>query len=302
MGCHNRELRTQRYGWRMDLELRHLRAFIAVVDEGSFTAAAATLQTSQASVSRAIGALERALGTPVLHRTSRDLSLTAAGTRILGHARRVLQDTAAITRAASQVPGEVRVGYAWAALGRHTTTAQQRWSFANPGSELRFVQHNTPTAGLAEGAADLAILRRPLEDDRFTAVAIGLEPRYAALARNDPLARRRSLTLADFDGLTIAVDAATGTTTPDLWPPHSGPGSIRNVQGVDEWLTLIAGGQAIGITPEATVHQHIRPGVAYRPVRDATPITVSLAWWRDSQPAHATALVGLASELYETAT
>ena len=169
----------------------------------------------------------------------------------------------------------------------------------NPGSELRFVQHITPTAGLAEGAADLAVIRRPLDDDRFTAVPVGDEPRYAAVARRHPLARRRSLTLHDVAGHTVAVDTATGTTTPDLWSPGTGPINTRNVHGVDEWLTLIEAGQAIGITPEATVHQHQRAGVVYRPVRDAKPISVSLAWWRASAPGHAAALVSLVRELYD---
>lgn len=286
----------------MDLELRHLRALVAVVDEGSFTDAGAALKISQASVSRAIAALERALGAPVLRRTTRDLSLTTTGARIIGHARRILEESAAITRVAAEAPGELRVGYAWAALGRHTTAAQQRWAAAHPGSELRFVQSNTPTAGLAEGTAELAVLRRPLDDERFISVLVGVEPRNAAVASTDPLARRRSLTLNDFTGRTIAVDTLTGTTTPDLWPTDAGPAATRSVHGIDDWLTLIAAGQAIGISSEATARQHPRPGVVYRPVRDAPPVAVWLAWWRDSPPPHATTLVHLACDLYGAAT
>lgn len=72
----------------MDLELRHLRAFVAVIDEGTFTAAGWALGLSQASISRSVAALERALGAPVLHRTTRELALSATGARIIGHARR----------------------------------------------------------------------------------------------------------------------------------------------------------------------------------------------------------------------
>ncbi len=281
----------------MELELRQLRALVAVVDEGSFTAAGAHLGLSQASVSRAVAALERAVGAPVLHRTTRDLSLTAAGAAIIGHARRALAEAAAITRAAHG-PAELRLGYAWAALGRHTRTAQQRWAAAHPGSELRFVQSNTATAGLDEGLVDIAVVRRPVSDARFATALVGVEPRYAAVASDDPLARRRGVRLNDFAGRTIAVDARTGTTTPDLWPPDGGPAETRSVRGTDEWLTLIAAGQAIGITSEATARQYPRPGVTYRPLRDAQPIAVSLAWWRDHPPPHAPALVQLACELY----
>ncbi len=282
----------------MELELRHLRALVAVVEEGSFTAAGERLQVSQASVSRAIAALERAVGSPVLHRTTRDLSLTSTGSRILGHARRALEEVAAITRAAAAFPEEIRIGYAWSQLGRHTTAAQRRWAEVHPGSQLVFVHSNTTTAGLAEGVAEVSILRRPVDDDRIRQVLVGVEQRYAAVASSDPLARRRSLTLADFAGRVVGTDERTGTTTPDLWPPGAGPAATRSTSGVDEWLTLIAAGQALGMTSEATARQHPRPGVVYRPVRDAQPVPVYLAWWRDSQPPHAATLVQLVSELY----
>lgn len=282
----------------MGFELRHLRAFVAVVDEGSFTRAGYALMISQASVSRAVAALERAVGTPLLQRTTRELSLTVTGARIIGHARRVLQETAAISRVAAMTPSEIRIGYAWAALGRHTVTAQQRWAAEHPGSELRFVQSNTPTAGLAEGAADVAVVRRPLTDERFTTVLVGVEPRYAAVASADPLARRRSVTLNDFIGRTVAVDPLSGTTTPDLWAEDAGPAATRAVGGIEDWLTLIAAGQAIGISSAATARQHLRPGVVYRPMRDAQPIAVWLAWWRDSPPRLVKTLVQLICDLY----
>jgi DNA-binding transcriptional LysR family regulator len=282
----------------MDLELRHLRALVAVVDAGSFTAAGDDLRLSQAAVSRAVAALERAVGAPVLHRTTRELSLTATGARIIGHARRMIEEAAAITRAAAEDPGELRIGHAWAALGPHTRRAQQRWAAMHPGSQLRFVQSSTPTAGLAEGLADLAVLRRPLDDERFATVLVGVERRYAALASDDPLARRRSLTLHDLAGRTLAVDTRTGTTTPDLWPAGAGPASTRTVTGIEDWLTLIAAGQAIGMSTEATARQHPRPGLAYRPVRDAPPIAVSLAWWRASPPRLVRDVTQLACDLY----
>lgn len=282
----------------MDLELRYLRAFVAVVDEGSFTKAGAALGISQASVSRAVDALERAVRAPVLQRTTRELSLTGTGARIVGHARRVLEETAAITRIAGEAPSEVRVGYAWAGLGRHTVTAQRRWAAAHPGSELRFVQSRTPTAGLTDGGAEVAVVRRPLTDERFATALVGVEARYAAVASADPLARRRSLTLNDLTGRTIAVDPLTGTTTPDLWPPGSRPSATREVHGIEDWLNLIAAGQAIGISSEATARQHLRPGVVYRPVRDAQPLPVWLAWWRDSPPPRISSLVQLVCDLY----
>jgi DNA-binding transcriptional LysR family regulator len=128
----------------MDLEVRHVRALLAVVDAGTFTGAAATLHTTQASVSRTVAALERALGARVLHRTTREVSLTPAGARVVGHARRILEEVAAMRRAADEARADLRVGFAWAALGRHTTGVQRAWSAAHPGSALVFASPTRP--------------------------------------------------------------------------------------------------------------------------------------------------------------
>lgn len=282
----------------MDVELRHLRALIAVVDEGTFTAAAAALRTTQASVSRTVGSLERALGARVLHRTTREVALTPVGAEVLRHARQVLDELAALRRAAESARGDLRVGYAWAALGRHTREVQRRWSQDHPGSALRLVQRATPTAGLLEGAVDVAVLRQAPSDDRLASALLGQERRYAAVSADDPLARLRVLSLQDLADRTVAVDGQTGTTSARLWPPGAAPAAHREVAGIEEWLTVIAAGEAVGLTAEATTAQHPRVGVAYRRVRDAPPVDVHLAWRSDSPPAHLADLVALASEAY----
>jgi DNA-binding transcriptional LysR family regulator len=283
----------------MDLELRHLRALVAVIDAGTFTDAAANLGVSQAAVSRAIVGLENALGARLLRRTTRHVSLTSAGTQVLASARRVLDEVAHLRQVLDQSRTELRVGYAWAALGKHTRRLQKTWKTAHPEVPLIFVQSNTATAGLSEGAADVAVIRRPLHDPRFDTALIGVEARYAAVATDNPLARRRSVSLSDIARYTVAIDDRTGTTTLDLWQPDTTPTTIRPAHGVDEWLTLIAAGQAVGITSEATANQNPRPGVAYRTVRDAPPIPVRLAWWKDTPPARLAELVKLTSAAYQ---
>ncbi|WP_304523811.1 LysR family transcriptional regulator [Actinoplanes sp. DH11] len=298
----------------MDVQLRHLRALVAVVDTGTFTDAATELRTSQAAVSRAVAALETTLGVRLLQRTTRRLALTATGEQVLAGARRILDETAHLHRIAEQSRTELRIGYAWAALGKHTRRLQRAWATVQPAVPLVFVHSNTATAGLSEGTADVAVLRRgapalspapppagPLLDARFDTARIGLEHRCAAIATDNPLARRRTLRIEDLTRFTVAIDARTGTTTPELWPTGHAPATIRRTHGVDEWLTLIAAGQAVGITSEATANQNPRPGVAYRTLRAVPPIEVWLAWWRDDPPAQLPDLIRLSREAYGTA-
>lgn len=284
----------------MDVDLRHLRTLLAVVDEGTFTDAAARLRVSQATVSRTIATLETALGVRLLQRTTRHVALTGTGAQVAAHARRVLDELAQLHRVVERSRTELRVGYAWAALGRHTRRVQKRWAAAHPRTPLVFVQSNSPTAGLAEGTADVAVVRRALDDARFDTVVVGAERRVAAVSTDGPLARRRTLRLADLTPHTVAIDDRTGTTSLDLWTPGPAPATVRPTRSVDEWLTLIAAGQAVGVTPEATADQYPRPGVSYKTLRDAPTLQVRLAWWRDDVPKDLADLVTMAGEAYRS--
>ena len=282
----------------MGVDLRQLRALVAVADEGTFTDAAIALRTTQASVSRAVAALEAELGTRVLRRSTPLAVPTPAGARVLEHARRILREVAAVERVTEGDVDDLRLGYAWSALGRHTVDVQRRWASAHPGQTLLLVAANTPTAGLAEGTADVAVLRRPLTDRRFVVEPVGTEARFAVLARTDPLARRRTVSLADFAGRTLARGRRTGTSGEHLWPHGGGPTAYLETHEIEDFLTSIAAGRAVGITPAATTHQHRREEIAYRRVRDAPPVQVALAWWRDAPPAGTTALLELVRAAY----
>ncbi|GAA5138143.1 LysR family transcriptional regulator [Pseudonocardia adelaidensis] len=290
----------------MDVELRHLRSLVAIAEAGGFTGAAAELGVTQPSVSRALAALEEALGVRVLRRTSREVVLTAAGERVLARARRVLAEVEDLTREARSGHTQLRLGHAWAALGAHTVELQRRWAAVHPDVSLHLVRTNSPTGGLAEGACDVAVVRAPSGPDRidagrFDGAVVGLEARYCALAADDPLARRRQLRLADLTERVIAIDPRTGTTTVDLWPPGARP-EVEESHDVDDWLAVIASGRCVGVTAESTLTQYRRQGVVFRRLRDAPPVPVRIVWWRDDPHPSAADVVGLLAELYRRRT
>ena len=143
----------------MSTELRQLRALVAIADHGTFTDAAIELGVSQASVSRTIAALEADLGVRLLRRTTRNVSPTVIGGRVIARARRILAEVAELERAVGDGQGELRLGYAWAAFGRHTTALQRAWAAEHPSAPMVLVQSNTLTAGLAEGLAATAVFK-----------------------------------------------------------------------------------------------------------------------------------------------
>lgn len=283
----------------MGVELRQLRGLVAVVDAGTFTDAAIELGVSQAAVSRGLMALEQELGVRLLHRTSRSVVPTTAGVRVLARARQVLAEVDELVSEATSGHSRLRIGHAWSALGRSTTEFQRRWAAEHPGIELQLVRTNTATGGLAEGLCDLAVVRTQIDLRRFAHVTVAQEPRYAALPADDPLARKRSLTLDQLQDHTLVIDDRTGSTTVDLWPEDARP-RIEYTHDVDDWLASIASGGHAGVTPQATTTQYRRDGVVYRPLRDAPPVDVHLIWHRQDPHPATDAAVALITELSRT--
>jgi len=287
------------YALIMDWTLRELRCFVAAAESESFTDAAARLSVSQAAVSRTIASLETTVGVTLLRRLPRGCELTAAGQQVLPHARRVLTEAQQFTEFLTSRHAVLRVGYAWAALGRHTARLQRDWAHRHDTTELELVRHNSPTAGLAEGLCDVAITRIPVDEKRFDSLVVGLERRLVAFASDDPLwGRRRLISMSEIADRTVIIDPRVGTTSSRLWHRSDRQPDFIESTDVDSWLDAITAGRGVGTTAEATAHHHPRPGVTYRPIKDGPRIAVRLAWWRDHRPRALADLIDEITVLY----
>jgi DNA-binding transcriptional LysR family regulator len=237
----------------------------------------------------------------LLHRTSRQVSPTTAGVHVLAQARQVLAAADALAAGAAAGHTRLRIGHAWSAMGRHTRQFQRRWAADHPSVELHVIRANTPTGGLAEGLCDIAVLRSPVDSRTYASAVVGHERRVCAVSADDPWARRRSIAMGEIPQRVLLIDSRTGTTTPDLWPAGARPQVQDVTRDIDDWLSVIAAGGAVGITPEGTMSQYRRDGVVFRPLRDAPPITVTMIWRRHDPHPATQAAVALLTELYASA-
>ena len=281
----------------MELELRHLRCLVTIVDAGTFTDAAIELGISQAAVSRNLMALEHVLGVRLLHRTSRNNTPTTAGVHILAQARQILAAADNLIAEATTGHTTLRIGHAWSAMGRHTSEFQRRWAARYPGVELHLIRTNSPTGGRAQDREVAQALGQAAGSNRFASAVVGYERRYCAIAADDPWARRRSIKLDEVPQRTLLIDPRTGSTTLDLWP-GAVPARVRETRDIDDWLAIIAAGEGVGITPEGTTAQYRRDGVVFRPLRDAPPIAVQMIWRRHDPHPSTHAAIAMLTELY----
>ncbi|MGN9778870.1 LysR family transcriptional regulator [Micromonospora sp. H33] len=280
----------------MTVDLRHLRAFLAIAEEGSITRAAVRLRLTQPALSRTLRQLETHLGVRLVDRTTHHLELTAVG--------RAYRDRAAAAVAAVDdvldplhVGGRpIRLGHAWSALGEHTVTLLRRWRHAHPETPLELLRIDERSAGLAQGRVDVAVLRQPVDLPGVRAHRLLTEPRLATVPADSPLAGRASLTLADLVDQPIAVNVETGTTTLDLWPAGHAPAAVVQVANTDDWLAAISAGRAMGVTTSATAAMYPSPAVVYLPLTDAPEVTVLLAWRQPPGHPAVADLVALARE------
>src|SRR6476661_754620 len=152
-------------------ELRHLRVFVAVAEQLSFTRAAELLHLTQQTVSRTVGELERELGVSLLERTTREVRLTAAGASLLRDgAEAVRAADAAFARAreiGTGALGRVRIGVSPAIgpLDRDDVVRALR----PPGSDVSLALHEVRPADLRpmlrSHELDLALTRVSGERD-----------------------------------------------------------------------------------------------------------------------------------------
>ncbi|WP_033074136.1 LysR family transcriptional regulator [Sphingopyxis sp. MWB1] len=153
--------------------------FVAVAESGSFTAAAASLGLSKASVSKAVSRLEAALGLTLLHRSSRTISVSTVGEGLLDEARAMVAAATAVTEAARgdrvDLAGPIRLAAPMSFGIRILGEPIAQFLVDHPAVEIELMLSDARHDLIADGI-DLAIRIAPLEDSRLLARIIAPVP------------------------------------------------------------------------------------------------------------------------------
>lgn len=288
------------------MELRHLRALVAIAETGSYRAAAERLAIAQPALSRTLADLEHRVGAKLLDRGNRGASPTEAGAALLADARRLLADADAAARRARAVArgeaGELRLAFieaaSWAGAFPRALAA---FRAARPKVRL-VLAPSSSLAGLSavrEGRAHAAACYYAPDAPELARTRIRTDDVAAVLPADDALARRRSLALADLAGRPFI-----------FFPRHVSPayhdalsegfaraGFAPDIvqEGTDQStiVSLVAAG--IGVTVVNGATRFRRPaGVAVRPLSDlSVPLPLDLVWRADEPSAALAAFAAL---------
>jgi LysR family transcriptional regulator, hca operon transcriptional activator len=266
----------------VEMELRHLRYFVAVAEAGSLTVAAARkLHTSQPSLSRQIRDLEDELGAQLLTRRARGIELTPAGRAFLDHARLVLSQVEAAGEAARRVAHPSRPRFTMGFLTGH----ELKWM----PKALRILHDELPNVdvmissqysplladGLSKGKIDAAFLRRERGVPDLAFRLLVKEPMMVVLPRDHRLAALKSIGPRDLVSETfVTVDdtAPVLRMVIDNYLKRSGINikPTHEVNNLAMAMSLIASTGGVGLLP-AYAQNFLLSSVTSRPLKGDTP-------------------------------
>jgi LysR family hca operon transcriptional activator len=268
-----------------EMELRHLRYFIAVAEAGSLTLAAEKrLHTAQPSLSRQIRDLEYEVGVQLMIRSVHGIELTAAGRAFLDHARLALTQAEAAAEAARRAAQPSRTLFAIGFL----TGYEMDWLPAVmeilraelPSTEVIIHSQDSPdlAAGLTHGKTDLAFLRPEKQAPGLKFRLLRKDPLIVVMPRDHALAARSSIRPQDIAGQTFI--GVSPVRAPTLWAvinDYVKPFGVKpdhQAENLAMAISLVASTGGIGLFP--LYSQNLLPKtVVSRPIR-GTPPTVDL--------------------------
>lgn len=274
----------------MDVHVRDLRYFVTVADELHFTRAAERLRISQPALSKQIRALERQLGFRLFDRGPRGVGLTVPGEALLPAARALVGDWENALRAARWAGhGFALTVGVQTAVGRDLRRDVLR-ALHERGRQvtLRPAGWDDPTAGLADGGSDVALLWLPVPGERLSARVLVRAPRMVALPAGHPLAGRDAIDFAElYDEPFVALPREAGALR-DFWLGLDARGGRDAVVGTeaatpDDVVEAVAAGLGVALVAGGDAELHPHPGVVVRPVRGPAPAELALVWREDDR-------------------
>ncbi|AFC48354.1 MULTISPECIES: LysR family transcriptional regulator [Mycobacterium] len=261
--------------------LSQLKTFIAVVDQGGFTAASRRLGLSQPAVSRTVATLERELGLPLFMRRRDGLALTEAGAVALTHAREAVRQLTLMRTEVAGLAGDITGTLSLASLPTATATliAPQLRTFArrHPAVTIRLLEGSKEEIldWLDQGAAEAGVVSLPSKG--LDAAALGVQEMVAVVPADSRLAAKDIVTYADLAKEPFV--RGTGGCA-DVFMPIARRQGIEfdlafEAREIGATLEIVRAGLGVSILPSAGLPE--LPGVVVRPLLPLTERRLGIA-------------------------
>ncbi|MGI5119114.1 LysR family transcriptional regulator [Marinactinospora thermotolerans] len=260
----------------MNVELHHLRGFLAIAGERNFTRAAKRVNVSQSTLSRNIRRLEELLGRRLLERTTRQVELTPAGEALYRRIQFLLPQLEEALRL-EQGGDSLRVGFTWGFPAEWPQKLFRDFE-EETGVAVQVHRSDSPFAGIDCGDVDLAILRGVVDVSGLEVVTLSYEKQIAAVSVRSDLSQREEVSWREIADQEIVLNEVSGTVSLDDWPEDGRPSVSVTCRNFDEWLVAVASGKGVGVAPELVGQQHINSCVSFLAIPDAPRVPLNLVY------------------------
>jgi LysR family hca operon transcriptional activator len=264
------------------VELRHLRYFVAVAEEGSLTVAAEKrLHTSQPSLSRQIRDLEYEVGAPLLTRSVHGVELTPAGKAFLDHARLALTQVEAAREAARRAAQPEKPGFALGFLtGQEMDWLPEAMHILRdelPNIAVTVTSEYSPVLAdaLIRGKLDLAFMRREADAGDLVFKTVTQEPLVVVLPSDHRLTTNDSIALTEIANepfINVSKTAPSLRTVIDEYIQQSKLkiATAHDADNLAMAISLVASTRGFALLPRYA--QNFLPwSVVSRPIKDDRP-------------------------------
>jgi DNA-binding transcriptional LysR family regulator len=291
-------------------ELSQLHCFVTVAEELHFGRAARRLGMTQPPLSRQIQVLEHHLDAKLFERTSRTVRLTPAGQSFLPEARLIMRLAQSATLVAKRIAlgktGLIKIGFTAASaynfLPSLVTTCLKR--LPDVDLSLKEMVSGEQLDAIGSGQLDIGFLRPPIVRPGLDSIRVFSEDIQLAAPSDHPLARKKSVTLAELDGMPFVMYAPYESRyfydllVSQFAQANIRPQYVQHLGQIHSILSLVRAGLGVALVPRSASSLHLE-GVHIRPIQTKlkTPIELFAVWRRDQVSPLVPALIEIARRL-----
>ncbi|WP_028226294.1 LysR family transcriptional regulator [Paraburkholderia ferrariae] len=260
----------------MDLNLRDIRALIAVAEAGSFTRAAERLHLSQPALTVQIRRLEEAVGVRLFDRNSRNVALTQTGRELLPLLRQSLRDMEAVLRDARALgageSGSVRIAClpTFAASVLPELVAQMKRDVPRVAFQVSDGVASSVNALVRNEEADIGLTGGEVLDPMLEVLHAGVDRLVAVCPRAHPLAKKRRIALDDLTASPLVLTAPGTSVRAVVDAALSASREALDIACEPTYMmtavAMVRAGLGITILPETAREVHAEPGLVTKPI------------------------------------
>ena len=251
------------------MEIRQLKAFLAIAEAKTFTAGARRVNVTQAAISMQIRQLEDEVGLQLFTRTPRRVILTEAGEHLLDRARKILREhdsaLAEIAEIAGAAFGRLRIGSASGTFAMHQLpTIMQRLKEKFPNAELSVASGTSQKLvdKMMHGETDIAFISLPVENTNVTTESLFSDEIVAIGHPKHPLAKEKFISAPSLAGERLILGEQGGNTRrmiDDFFAAANvRPNVVMELSRQEAINEMVANGLGVGMAGAKSVARDIR--------------------------------------------